>query len=634
MSTVAPSSARTRRRPRVAAWAVAHAALWLAAVALWIVALRGTDLDRMQGLGLIDAFPPAYYAAVLLIVTGCLAALLARRVRAGVFATHLATLIVMFHGSAALLYEEPRYPWVYKHLGVIDYIRVNGAVDRTLDIYNNWPGLFALTGMLSDVSGVPPAQIAPWAQVFFSGLTALAALYAISPLVDDRRQRLLSVLIVVLGDWVGQNYLAPQALAFPLMLVAIGLWLRVAPEAPRGRMGRAFARLRRGLHRAARFLVRGRAPLPGPDAEVPSPPVPYLARRSAGLLAAPVVLAIVLTHQLTPIVLIMSTLMLAATTGRRLGRPLATMIGLQVVWLALAWPYLSERISLVQFGGVPRPEIPVTTTPLPNAMLTARAAQVCVLLVVLLALAGLVRRLRGGRPVGAAVTLVMAPLLLVPVQSYGGEAGLRAYLFALPWLAILASDAVLGIAGMGAGRRRIRRRALRRARLATGRVAVGGLTVVVLLCSLVAYFGAELASRVGPEDVAASTWYEDNAPAGSILSYLSPGFPNRINARYAHKEVPAGSFSPSLVDDPYTRYRLLDDDTRMDAVIGVMEALPLTDRFLVIGPSQIRTLTLFGVLPDDVLRRLPDELRASPAFRVVYDRDGATIFEYLGSGPA
>jgi hypothetical protein len=551
-------------------------------------------------------------------------------VRARAFTAHLATLIVMLHGSAALLYDQPRYPWVYKHLGVIDYIRVNGAVDRTLDIYNNWPGLFALTGMLADVSGVSPALIAPWAQVFFGGLTALAALFAVAPLVADRRQRLLTVLIVVLGDWVAQNYLAPQALAFPLMLVAIGLWLRIAPEEPRGRVGRLLVRLRRGLHRAARFAVRARGPLPA----TADPAVPYLPRRTAALLAAPVVLAIVLTHQLTPIVLIVSTLMLAATTGRRLGRPLATMIGLQVVWLALAWPYLAERISLVQFGGVPRPEIPVTTTPLPNAALTARAAQVCVLLVVLLALAGTVRRLRGGRPVGPSITLVMAPLLLVPVQSYGGEAGLRAYLFALPWLAILASDALLGIAGLGAGRRRVRRRALRRVRLAVGRAVAGGVAAAILLCAVVAYFGAELASRVGAEDVAASTWYEDNAPAGSILGYLAPGFPNRINARYADKEVPAASFSPSLVDDPYTRYRLLDDDLRVDAVIGLMEALPLTDRFLVIGPSQIRTLTLFGVLPADVMRRLPDELRASPAFRVVYDRDGATIFRYVGTGSA
>ena len=603
-----------------------HAGIWLAAVGLWAIALRGTDLGSMQGLGLIDALPAAYYGALLLPLAGCLITTLGRTARTALFAVHLGTLIVVLHGTAALLYDTPRYPWVYKHLGVIDYIQVNGAVDRSVDIYNNWPGLFELTAMLSSATGLSPMEIAPWAQVFFSGLTAYATLFAIRPLVADRRQRLLATLLVVLGDWVGQNYLAPQALALPLMIVAIGLWLRIAPEPARGRLGGLAEGLRYRLRRAAAFVVRGPKPGRGPS----DPPLtPPLERRTAAVLAAPVVLAIILTHQLSPIVLITSTLLLALTTQRRLGRLLTLMVGLQVFWLVLAWPFLSDRIRLFEFGGVPRPEIPVTTNPLPNAGLTARAAQLVVLLLVVLALAGLVRRLRAGRPAAALVTLVVSPLLLVPVQSYGGEAGLRAYLFSLPWLAVLASDVLVGAAAraLAPGERRPRW-ATARGLAARGAVAI--VSSLVLLLSAVAYFGAELASRVGPEDVAASLWYEDNAPAGSILAYLSPGFPNRANARYANKQVPAASFSPSLTDDPYTRSRLLDDELRMEAVVGLMDALPLTDRYLVIGPSQIRTLTLFGVLPPDVLQSLPGELRAAPEFRVVYDRGGTTIFRYVG----
>jgi hypothetical protein len=241
-----------------------------------------------------------------------------------------------------------------------------------------------------------------------------------------------------------------------------------------------------------------------------------------------------------------------------------------------------------------------------------------VLVVILVALAGVVRRLRGGRDVAAPLALVAAPILLVPLQSYGGEAGIRAYLFALPWLAVLASDALVGVVDRATGPSR---RAVRT-------VAVGAAVAAVCGLTLVAYFGHELENYVGPEDVHASTWFEDTAPDGAVLAFVAPGFPNRISGRYADLAVSQSAFSPALSDDPYTRPLLLDQATRVEAVRGLMQALPEKDRYLAIGPSQERGAELYGILPAQVVEAIPRELEAQPDFTVVYDEGGTIIFRY------
>lgn len=617
MSTATVIERTVPPRDAPAARLIGHGIVVATAITLWVAALANTDLANMRGLGLINALPATYFGAVLLAVGGAIAALIGRREMPGAFAVHLGALIVFLHGTAALLYEEPRYPWVYKHLGVIQYIEVNGSVDRSLDIYNNWPGFFAGNALLAAASGLEAAAYAPWAQIFFTALTVFATLFAIRPLVDDRRQRMLIVLLVVLGDWVGQNYLAPQALAFPLMLVVIGIWLRVAPDPDRSPVTRTLAKLRRSLATRARSLVRAPQPSAAPQPLIVSP-------RVALALAAAPALAVVLTHQLSPIVLIVSTLMLAMVTGRRLGRALVALVAAELVWLALAWPYLDQRISLVEIGGVPT-AAPETTAPsLPYADLTALSARLVVAVMGMLVVVGCIRRLRNGKEIAAPLALVAAPLLIVPLQSYGGEGGLRAYLFALPWLAVLASDALMGI---DLWLRPAGERATTRARIA-GAVGVGAAVSVVSALTLVAYFGLELENYVGREDVEASRWFEQNAPDGAVLAYLSPGFPERISARYADLSVRSGSFSPALTSDPYTRARLLRRSTRMEAIRGLMEVLPERERFLVIGPSQTRQIELHGVLPAAVTAVIPRELRAAPDFPVVYDRAGTVIFRY------
>ena len=152
----------------------------------------------------------------------------------------------------------------------------------------------------------------------------------------------------------------------------------------------------------------------------------------------------------------------------------------------------------------------------------------------MLAIIGLVRRLRAGHRDLEAVLLILAPVAVTPLQGYGGEALLRSFLFALPWLAFLAACAC--VPGETSAR------ALRPLRLLLASAAVGtGL--------LFAYFGLEKVNRVPPDDVAAAQWIEANAPQGTLVTYIAPSFPARTTAGYARLKLNTSPTTPNLLED-------------------------------------------------------------------------------------
>src|SRR5262249_11037171 len=74
-----------------------------------------------------------------------------------------------------------------------------------------------------------PMRIAAWAPVFFNAAYCLL-LYAIArTLTKDRRLCYLTVFVFASLNWIGQDYLSPQAFAFMLSLGAMLVmvrWLR------------------------------------------------------------------------------------------------------------------------------------------------------------------------------------------------------------------------------------------------------------------------------------------------------------------------------------------------------------------------------------------------------------------------
>ena len=294
-------------------------------------------------------------------------------------------------------------------------IAQNGAVDRSIDIYNNWSGFFALNAWLSSLTGISAVAYAGWAQVFFNLANVVALRFALRGVTSDERLLWTATLFFLLGNWVGQDYLAPQAFAFVLSLVVLGLCLRygTAPRPSRS----SLARWSMGALDRLHLRLLNRMPM-----DEPRPPAP-LSTRGTVVVGGLCYVPIVISHQLTPVILLIGVTGLAVIARRV---PLWVPIAMAVVemwWLWLAWPHISSVFNIFDpavfstiapriFGPPPRktPTGYVIGDAPPGFELVAYAVRLETVIIVILAAVGIARRLRiGHRDLAAAVLLVAPP---------------------------------------------------------------------------------------------------------------------------------------------------------------------------------------------------------------------------------
>jgi hypothetical protein len=206
---------------------------------LWALGISRANITTPGRYGPLTQLPVTYYAGIfLLLVSAC--AELARRSPSRLrMSVHASLLVLMLYGTAPLIYSQGRYAWLYKGIGVVQYINFHGSLNPGIDIYQNWPGFFAVAAWFDRVAGVgSPIDYVKWAQLVFE-LAALPLLYmAYRALSLSVRQCWLALLIYSAGNWIGQDYYSDQALGTVLSLgiMAIALrWLYVGstPASPR-----------------------------------------------------------------------------------------------------------------------------------------------------------------------------------------------------------------------------------------------------------------------------------------------------------------------------------------------------------------------------------------------------------------
>jgi GT2 family glycosyltransferase len=574
------------------------------ALCAWALSLTGINVNRIDGIGLLAAMPPTYFLAFALLIGGFAVAVTREDPSPRVLGGYVLALIVVIHATTAILYAEPRYAWAYPHLGVINLIAASGRANRDVDIYNNWPTFFALNAWFTKTSGLAAIRYAGWAQLCFNAINVLAMRFALRGLTRDERVLWTAALFFVLGNWVGQDYLAPQAFGFALSLVVIGLCLRCGrePTKPRRQPARWVAATATRI--AARVLPRRVR-----DDEHASAPI----GRSQAIVAGGICsLAIITSHQLSPVMLIVSLLILAIVT-RKL--PLWIPIGLAAVelwWVLLAWSFLVSHFHLIDPGGAgasaPGRNL---AQALPGAALGLYSPAAVMALMAGLGIAGFVRRVAQGRWDIVAACLVAAPVGVVAFQSYGGEGGYRAYLFALPWLSLLAAYACASRKAPD-GRMHVRL------------VPLLAATTAVGACLLVAFFGQEFVNRVPSNDVRAALWYEQHAPAGSMRIDLAPDAPDRLTARYPAVDL---SDPGSLVTYPqFVGHRLGARD--IPRLIRFIERQRARPAYIVMSAFQENYARLQGLLPPGSLASFVAALERSPRFRTVFHVPTVWIFEY------
>jgi hypothetical protein len=552
----------------------------------------------MTDLGLVSVLPPASYFAFLLLAVAWAVTLAQPRFPTWLAAGLIVVLVLMLYGMAPAAEGVARFSPTWRHLGIVDFITRNGAVQPSLDAYHNWPGMFAVASFLGTVTGIGDlTTVALWAPVWFNLLFLPPLLLVLSSLTDDRRHVWLGIWLFYLADWIGQDYFSPQALGVLLFLVVISLTVRWLAAADR-RDGAPLSR--RGPVGRFRWLVDrllARGPFRAAD---------LTAGRRASLVAVAIVIYgfVVTAHQLTPFFVV--ACFAALVILRRVpwtGLPILMMVMIAswVSFMAVAFLIghfqnvagyvgaLSESLTANLTGRLQGSDIHRTVVYLRLAT-TA--------LVWLMATLGVLRRLRRGQWDVTAVALFVAPFPLLGVQAYGGEMLLRIYLFALPFAAFLAAALIVPT--------ETERPSIRAA------AAVTVVSVVLVAGFLVGRYGNERMEYFTPNEVAAVADLYQVAPPGSLLVAATPNLPWK-NTRYEEYH-----------------YRPIGDDTlygQVDEMIATMQLYPGRS-FLILSRSQEAYAEMILGAPPGDWTTFEKNVLGTGRFTVIYQNQDAQIAEF------
>jgi hypothetical protein len=141
---------------------------------------------------------------------------------------HIAVQVLVFFGTPSFIEYGPRLQSSWRLAGVVDYISQHQGIDRGIDVFFNWPGFFILVSFLTQAAGLNDSLgLAEWAPMFFNLAYALPLLIMFQSLSLSDRQIWVGLWLFFAGNWIGQDYLSPQAFAYLMYLVIIAAVLTV-----------------------------------------------------------------------------------------------------------------------------------------------------------------------------------------------------------------------------------------------------------------------------------------------------------------------------------------------------------------------------------------------------------------------
>jgi hypothetical protein len=609
MASVTVPLRASRARERRASGSRALRGLGLAAglaplalgLAAWVYSLPRIQIDHLGQFGLPPALPPAWYAGAALLVAGA-SLQVAIGSRRWVFLVYLLALVVVLFGTVPAISAEPHYSWVYKHIGVTRFLELHHTPDPSIDIYNRWPGFFALTAVLGKVSGATnPVSYAGWAELFFTLLDALLLRAAMQRVVDSAGAADGAALLFVVANWVAQDYFSPQAVDFTLALAVVALLL--ALPAARPDAGR----------RATKFLTWAFA---GQREQLPvAAGGPPRARVAIVLAVLALDAASIPTHQLSPYLLVLQVGALAALGLFRPRWIVLPMAAMTIAYLIPNLSYVDHNFgvftSIDPFSNVQRSSLYISN-PMPGKLFNQRAGELLSVIVWLgaaLATARLTRRGLARRALPL-VVLAVTPFALLLAQNYGGEAVLRVMLFSLPWCAGLMAWALTTIE-----------------RPVTRVAATLALTGACAALFVPAFMGQEELNRIPSGEVRASDYFDSHARAGSTLLFSAPDFPGRYGPRYPETRGTMKDDDPTLLRSASFRHRQLGPRDVPAVAALIRHYSP--HGYIVFSTTQNEYARIFQLTPPGALTNLENAIAGSPQFQLWYSNPDTRIYELV-----
>jgi hypothetical protein len=316
--------------------------------------------------------------------------------------------------------------------------------------------------------------------------------------------------LYLLTDWVGQNYFAAQTLATLLSLSVLGLsmsWFFGGPT-------RSMPWLRSSINRVA--------PHAGPPVDSVSHPV----RRAVVLVAF---LGLMMSHPLTPAPTA-GVLVLAWMVGWLRDTKLIVGIGaIAVAWTVRSYSYFAAQAFDLGFGGSPTDNADgnLDYSNAPDAVVAVgNLTRVFSAGVWLLALVGALLCAWAMRRTGALIVAACIPFGIPLVQSYGGEAIYRVYLYSLPLM--------VGLVAWGI----VTRTPIERRVIAPQPTVLASVVCLLLGAGfLVAHFGRERINNVEASEVAMDAYIAATIADPAVLAQFAGTYPAASTARYPSFQV-------------------------------------------------------------------------------------------------
>ncbi|HTZ07620.1 MAG TPA: hypothetical protein VMB72_01030 [Acidimicrobiales bacterium] len=526
--------------PPVAPWRRRRAAalLCLAAavgVGVFFGSLPGIDLARMNGLGLLSALPAGALVGVAVLGLAFVAGLGLGRPHPVGLGALLVGLVVCLDGVTAVVEAEPRFPTSYQILGFVDYVSRTGHTAPGLDAYFSWPGFFSFVSFVAGSAGVHSllGLVRVWPTLV--DLLSLPPLFLLMRgLRLPWRARWLAGLLFTVGNWVGQDYFSPQSFNILLYLVFVAVLVHWFTDAGRGRGPARWARSWPArVHRRLFGSLR-----PG---ERPPPSLPAGQRIVLLLVLIGIFCVSTVSHQLTPLAMIVAAVGLVLTRRSTVpGLPVLLGVVLAGYVSFEAVGYWSGHFSTV-FGTIGHLGSNVGTSV--NGRLAGNTAlhlvalhakEVLAAAVLGLAAVGLVRRRRAGLDDRVLIVLLVVPIVLLGVLSYGGEIALRTYLFMLPAACPLAASAFF-VPGRPVGHRWITFALL------------GGCAVVLPVLFFLARYSNETYEQIPAGELSAADWVYAHDAHGVRLLWLSTAPATDVTPQmpWAYRDIDTVEYLPT-----------------------------------------------------------------------------------------
>ena len=470
-------------------------------VVMGCIAASHGDQGQIGVRGLIEALPPGFFVCAAVLTVIFFIELFSRSgANNVVLATALVGMVVLLHGAPGFLEQEPRFATAWLHAGFTGQILDHGVSAPGVDARFNWPGFFGAAAAVTGAGGLTSAvPLLRWAPVVMVVLY-LPPLYVIGKQATaSGTATWLGLWLFLLVNWVGQDYFAPQSIGFVLYLLSLAILV--------------------AFFRSGRQLWPRRSA--GPQERLPEglPDVPAGPRLRIALVALLLLLvaAIAMTHQLSPIMLVLASAALVLAGRLRLIMFPAIAGVLTLGWISVGVePYWVGHLHTV-FGGVGHVEAIVTHSV--GERLTGSAAHlslvrtrleftgaVWALAAVCTVLLWTMRR----TPV-TLLALVAAPFVTL-AQNYGSEGVLRIFLFSAPFGCLIIAQFLVLLA-----------------RVRPVQVLITGLAIALVPLFVLTRYGNESFEQVRAQEVAAIRALYAIAPPGSRLISVTSQVPWRFD---------------------------------------------------------------------------------------------------------